>query len=90
MRGVDTPEIRGACDVAKHPAIAARDYMRELLINESVTLSEIENDLYGGRALAHVHLEDGDSLSDRLISNGLGRAYDGGARQRWCGGPLAA
>ena len=82
VRGVDTPEIRGACDVEKQLAIAERDYVRDLFIDESVTLSEIENDLYGGRVLAHV--QDGDSLADRLISNGYGRVYDGGVRQSWC------
>ena len=84
VRNVDTPEIRGACDQEKRLAVAARDYVRALLLDESVTLTEVDNDLYGGRVLAHVYLHGGDSLSDLLIANGYGRPYDGGTRQGWC------
>lgn len=84
VRNVDTPEIRGACDQEKLLAVAARDYVRELLIDESVTLTEVDNDLYGGRVLAHVYLQGGESLSELLIASGYGRPYDGGARQGWC------
>lgn len=84
VRNVDTPEIRGDCDQEKRLAVAARDYVRALLLDESVTLTEVDNDLYGGRVLAHVYLHGGDSLSDLLIANGYGRPYDGGTRQGWC------
>ena len=84
VRNVDTPEIRGACDQEKRLAIAARDYVRGLLLEESVTLTEVDNDLYGGRVLAHVQLKGGESLADLLIGNGYGRPYDGGTRQSWC------
>ena len=84
VRNVDTPEIRGACDQEKRLAVAARDYVRALLLDEPVTLTEVDNDLYGGRVLAHVLLHGGESLSDLLIANGYGRPYDGGARRGWC------
>ena len=84
VRNVDTPEIRGACDQEKRLAVAARDFVRALLLDESVTLTEVDNDLYGGRVLAHVFLHGGESLSDLLIANGYGRPYDGGTRQGWC------
>ena len=84
VRNVDTPEIRGECDLEKRLAVAARDFVRELLIDEAVTLTEVDNDLYGGRVLAHVQLKDGESLADLLIANGYGRPYDGGSRQNWC------
>ena len=85
VRGVDTPEIRGLCEQEERLAILARDYVRDLLTDESVVLTEIENDRYGGRVLARVELESGESLADLLIAGGYGRAYDGGARQSWCG-----
>ena len=84
VRNVDTPEIRGACDQEKRLAIAARDYVRAMLMDESVTLTEVENDRYGGRVLAHVHLKGGESLANLLIAKGYGRRYDGGSRQGWC------
>ena len=83
--GVDSPEIRGLCELEHAWAILARDYVRDLLIDETVFLTDVENDRYGGRVLAQVHLESGDNLADLLIANGLGRTYDGGARQGWCG-----
>ena len=83
--GVDSPEIRGLCELERAWAILARDYVRSLLIDESVVLTEVENDRYGGRVLAHVHLESGDNLADLLIAHGFGREYDGGERQGWCG-----
>ena len=85
VRGVDTPEIRGLCEQEKQLALLARDYVRDLLTDESVILTDIENDRYGGRVVAHVELESGESLADLLIAGGYGRAYDGGVRQSWCG-----
>ena len=85
VRGVDTPEIRGLCEQEERLAIRARDYVRDLLTDESVVLTEIEHDRYSGRVLAHVKLESGESLAELLIAGGYGRAYDGGARRSWCG-----
>ncbi len=83
--GVDSPEIRGLCEIERAWAVLARDYVRGLLIDETVILTEVENDRYGGRVLAQVHLESGEDLADLLITNGFGRAYEGGERQGWCG-----
>ena len=82
--GVDTPEIAGECDREKRWAIASRNYVRNLLIDETVYLTGIENDKYGGRVLANLFLEDGRSLTDLLIEGNYGRAYDGGERGDWC------
>ena len=82
--GVDTPEIAGECDREKRWAIASRNYVRNLLIDETVYLTGIENDRYGGRVLASLYLEDGRSLADLLIEGNYGRAYDGGERGDWC------
>ncbi len=58
--GVDAPEIQSACEAERALAIAARDYVRDLLIDESVILGVIENE-YGGRVLANVYIwQDGD------------------------------
>lgn len=86
--GVDTPEIRGQCETEKTLAKAARDYVRDLLTDTTVRLTEVESDKYGGRVLARVHFREGDAwvdLADRLVEVGVGRAYEGGARKEWCG-----
>ena len=87
--GVDAPEIRGACETERQLAIVARDYLRDLLIDESVILVGAENDKYGGRVLANVYIWQDEELarvSDLLIANGHAREYTGGTRQGWCGG----
>lgn len=88
VRGVDTPEIRGRCAQERELAIAARDYVRSLLIEQTITLTELENDLYGGRVLATVRLSTGEVLADLLIEKGYGRAYEEGKRQSWCDEPI--
>ena len=85
--GVDTPEIRGQCEAEKQRAISARDYVRTLLTDKTVRLTQIEDDKYGGRVLARVYFWEDEAwidLAERLIEQHLGRAYDGGAQPGWC------
>ena len=84
VRGVNTPEIRGRCEWEKQRAIQARDYVRGLLIGKHVQLISIENDVYGGRVLATVWLENGKNLAEELVLQGYDRAYDGRRRLGWC------
>lgn len=84
VRGVDTPEIQGACDSEKRWAVASRNFVMNLLLDETIILADVENDKYGGRVLATVNLVDGRALSDLLIEGNYGRAYDGGERGDWC------
>ncbi|KKJ75469.1 hypothetical protein WH95_18650 [Kiloniella litopenaei] len=83
VNGIDTPEIRGKCDGEKQAAIAARDYVREVL-GGSVILRNVKHGKYAGRVVADVYLTDGRSLTELLIASGLGRTYDGGKRSGWC------
>ena len=82
--GVDTPEIRGACDEEKRLARVARDFVRDLLLEETVTLVDVDFGKYGGRVAAHVLLPDGSRLDALLIETGHGRPYDGTTREGWC------
>ncbi|MCY3814944.1 MAG: thermonuclease family protein [Gammaproteobacteria bacterium] len=85
--GVDTPEIRGSCEIEKSLAVMARDYVRTLLIDKTVRLTQIENDKYGGRVLARVYFWEYETwveLANRLIEQHMGRVYDGGTRPDWC------
>jgi len=47
-------------------------------------LHNIKYGKYAGRVVADVVLESGDSLSEKIISHGLGRQYSGGKRSGWC------
>ncbi|MFT2112208.1 thermonuclease family protein [Marinomonas sp. 2405UD68-3] len=83
VKGVDAPEIRGKCVSEKKDAKVARDFTRSLL--ESGARVELRNLKRGKyfRFLADVYI-DNVLLSERLISNGLARPYDGGRRDGWC------
>jgi endonuclease YncB( thermonuclease family) len=86
LLGVDTPEIRGKCDLERTLAQQAREVALAAL-GTRVTLTNIRHDKYAGRVLADITLADGRSLADVLIASGLARPYDGGARQSWCPAP---
>ena len=93
VRSVDSPEINGQCEQEKQWAVLARDYVRDLLIDETVYLTGVEHDKYGGRVLARVSVPNEemnqlDNLADLLIQKSYARAYDGGTRESWCGDDL--
>ena len=87
IRGIDTPEMRGACSEEKAMAAAARDLLTELA-GEAIHLTNIENDKYGGRVIADVASGGGADLGMAMIERGYARPYDGGARGDWC--PVAS
>lgn len=84
VRGIDTPEIRGACPQEKALALKARDIARAELANATqVDLVSVSRGKYF-RLVATV-LVDGRSLAERLIQEGLAVPYDGGTKTHdWC------
>jgi len=84
VNGVDTPEIRGKCDVEKQKAIEAREFVKGLVLGEVVFLQNVKHGKYAGRVVADVKLGSGDNLAAKIINQGLGREYHGGAREGWC------
>ncbi len=81
--GIDTPEIRGRCQAEKDLAIQARDFVRAT-VGETVQLTKVHLGKYAGRVIAVVWVGE-QRLARVLIQAGLGRPYDGGAREGWCG-----
>ena len=81
--GIDTPEIRGAREEEKALARRAKEAAIEAL-GSKVLLAGIKRGKYAGRVVARVTTEGGDDLAALLIDMGLGRPYDGGAREGWC------
>jgi len=84
VNGVDTPEIRGKCEAEKRKAIEAREFVKWLVLGETVFLQNIKYGKYAGRVVADVKLKGGSSLADKIINQGLGREYHGGRREGWC------
>lgn len=85
LDGVDAPEIKGNCELERRLAIRARDMILARTAAGKVILSEIHYGKYAGRVVARVRTVDGGDFSTALVKAGLGRAYEGGRRESWCG-----
>lgn len=83
VKGIDAPEIKGAC---LHEKMAARRAKQEVVMRlrsaKQIELRKIERDKYF-RLLADVYL-DGDSLAATLVARKLAKPYDGGRKINWC------
>ena len=83
VAGIDTPELRGTSDKVKALAYKAKNRTQELLSDaKTIELKNPQRDKYF-RVLAEVWI-DGESLGEKLKSDGLAKEYDGeGARPEW-------
>lgn len=81
LLGIDCPEIRGKTPEEKAAAIAARDYMRYLILDKIVLVYITGTDKYG-RLLARVLL-NGEDVSDKMLAAGHAKPYLGGKREEW-------
>lgn len=83
IRGIDAPEIKGACEEERKLAVAAREVLSNILL--AARMVELHNITRGKyfRLVADVHA-DGVNVADRLLVRNLARHYDGGARTSWC------
>ena len=87
LRGIDAPEIRGACGPERDRAIAARDALARLVGPRPVMLAEIGPDKYFGRVVARLVTADGRDAGAALVADGLARPYGGKRRESWCALP---
>lgn len=83
LRGLDTPEIKGKCQIEKDLALAAKTRLAKLA-GAKVWLRNVTHDKYAGRVLAEVVNLAGDDIGLLMIADGLARPYDGGKRKSWC------
>jgi micrococcal nuclease len=81
--GVDTPELRSACEAERAMAIAARAFLAKRLLNREITLLRVVYDKFGGRVRADISDSDGD-IAQALLAAGLARPYRGERREPWC------
>ena len=85
LRTVDAPETQYRCDEERVKAQAARDALAAMLRQGSVTITNVQQDRYGGRVDADVATAGTPNVADALLARGLARPYDGGRRDSWCG-----
>ncbi|MGI2115550.1 thermonuclease family protein (plasmid) [Shewanella sp. HL-SH4] len=82
LKGVDTPEIKGACEAEVKAAYRARDYLKRRLTEaNSIQLLNPGRDKYN-RVLAVV-LVDGRDIAEDIVAGGYGRKWIG-KRLTWC------
>jgi endonuclease YncB( thermonuclease family) len=84
LRGIDAPELKGACAQERMQAEAAREALRAVLSQGVVGLSDVTIDKYGGRVLANAATRLTADVSSAMLANGLVRPYAGGRRAGWC------
>ncbi len=84
LRGIDAPEMRGACGSERDRALAARRRLEGLVVGQAVVLSELGPDKYFGRVLARIRTPAGEDAGAKLLAEGLARPYRGGRRGSWC------
>lgn len=88
--GIDTPELRGRCQVERDRALDAKRRLQSF-VNDGVTIEIVLNrageprrDRYG-RFLGIVRDRHGRDVAEMMIREGWGRAYDPrSSRQGWC------
>jgi micrococcal nuclease len=82
IKGVDAPEIKGACHAEKQMAIQSRDFLRVTLRNaKKIQIENPSRDKYQ-RVLGRV-IVDGVDLANMIVQNGHGRVWRG-KREKWC------
>lgn len=84
--GVDTPEHGYMAKCQKEALLAkkATEFTKHAIDTaKDVRVEFIKWDKYGGRVLGNIWV-DGELLSAKLISQGLGREYYGKKKSSWC------
>ena len=85
LLGLDTPEISNPkCEQEYALGIDARNFVNNL-ISEGVSIkfkTEYNRDFFG-RILSYI-VVDGENVSKKMVSNGLGVIYDRGNKKDWC------
>lgn len=83
LLGIDTPEIKGHCELEKIKAKEARDYLvHRLKSGHNIQIRSVKRD-------KHFRIDgdlfiDGKNIAQEMIDKGLGVSYDGGRRGGWC------
>lgn len=83
LLGIDTPEIRTKSATEKKMAYEARDRLREIVLNQWVTLHSVAKPDKYGRLLVKVWSDEFGYVNGLLVEEGLARIYDGGTRASW-------
>jgi endonuclease YncB( thermonuclease family) len=81
--GIDAPELEARCPEERVRALLSRDFLVRRLTGNTVKLTRVTYDKYGGRVRARVTDPQGD-IAEALLAADLARPYYGGRREPWC------
>lgn len=86
--GIDTPEKGSRAKCIKEAELSGRAtaYAKKLIrqSGNTVLLSRVKHDKYGGRFDAKVTLSDGADFGQLMIDSGYAKPYFGGKKESWC------
>jgi len=80
LNGIDSPEIKTNNPDEKECGIKARDYLRDILMDKEIELTDVSYDKYG-RILAEVYL-DGQHINQRILDDKMAIKYTGGTKKK--------
>lgn len=80
LLGIDTPEIRTRSTLEKVAGFEARDRLREMIQDKTVTLHSVAKPDKYGRLLVQVWTEEDGCVNQVLLDEGFARVYDGGTK----------
>ncbi|EGP09449.1 hypothetical protein CSIRO_0988 [Bradyrhizobiaceae bacterium SG-6C] len=84
LRGIDAPEMKGACAEEMRMAETASEALRAQLADGDVAIFNIGPDKYNGRVVADAATGRTPNVSSALLAAGHARRYQGGRRGGWC------
>jgi micrococcal nuclease len=84
LKGIDAPELNGACPSEITRAHAAREALIGLIGHGDVKLTEIMPDKYGGRVVARLWSSAGVDLGAALVTRGHAKIWRGRRETTWC------
>ncbi len=85
LRGIDAPEMKGACSEETRMAETASEALHAQLADGDVAIFNIGPDKYNGRVVADAATRRTPSVASALLASGHARQYQGGRRGGWCG-----
>jgi micrococcal nuclease len=84
LKGIDAPEMRGACPSEIVRAEAARNALAALIDGQMVRLTDVTQDKYGGRVVARLMLASGVDAGAALVAAGHAKIWRGRREMGWC------
>lgn len=89
LLGIDTPELSSKNELEKNAAIKCKKYLEKKILNKIVYIEMTKHDKYGGRVLGKIFV-NGQDISEKMVSLGLGKPYSGAKKQEWTDEQLLA